>query len=193
VYEELRKRNVRIRMLTNSMASNDAPAAHAGYLRYREPLLHLGIELHEMRADPNTAPELGGIGSGASGESRGLAGSGAGGSKGGRSRASLHTKAVIIDGRLAVIGSMNLDLRSQLQNSEVALVIRSGALARQSIEHVESTFASGAYRVEQRDGKLYWRAPPGAGFPDATSEPNASLKLKLLVKILGPLAPDEML
>jgi putative cardiolipin synthase len=27
---------VRIRVLTNSLASNDAPAAHAGYARYRE-------------------------------------------------------------------------------------------------------------------------------------------------------------
>ena len=56
----------------------------------------------------------------------------AGGSKSGASRASLHSKAVILDQRLAVIGSMNLDLRSQLQNSEVALVIRSRAVSRRS-------------------------------------------------------------
>lgn len=196
VYEQIRKRGVRLRVLTNSMASNDAPAAHAGYARYRKAMLDMGAELYEMHSNPEMAEDFLGAGSG-SGKRSGRAlrlGSGPGGSKAGTgSRASLHSKAVIIDGRLSVIGSMNLDLRSQLQNSEVALVIRSGALARQSIEHVEATFASGAYRVEQRDGKLYWRAPEGAGFPDATSEPNASLKLKLLVKILGPLAPDEML
>ncbi|HVE54308.1 MAG TPA: phospholipase D family protein, partial [Ramlibacter sp.] len=48
VYEQLRKRGVRVRVLTNSLASNDAPAAHAGYARYRERLLDLGIEVHEM-------------------------------------------------------------------------------------------------------------------------------------------------
>ena len=33
-------------------------------------------------------------------------------------------RAVIIDARLAIIGSMNLDLRSKNLNSEVALLIR---------------------------------------------------------------------
>jgi phosphatidylserine/phosphatidylglycerophosphate/cardiolipin synthase-like enzyme len=45
----------RIRVLTNSLASNDAPAAHAGYARYRPALLKMGVELYEMRSDPNSA------------------------------------------------------------------------------------------------------------------------------------------
>ena len=32
-------KGVRIRVLTNSLASTDAPAAHAGYARYRNDLL----------------------------------------------------------------------------------------------------------------------------------------------------------
>jgi phosphatidylserine/phosphatidylglycerophosphate/cardiolipin synthase-like enzyme len=197
VYEQLRKRGVRLRVLTNSLASNDAPAAHAGYARYRGRMLGIGAELYEMHSDPQMSNLLGtgsGSGSRRPGSSGFSLGSGAGGSKAGAtSRASLHSKAVIIDGRLAVIGSMNLDLRSQLQNSEVALVLRSTVLAQQATRQVENTFATGAYRVEQRDGKLYWRAPPNAMFPDATSEPGASTKLKLTVMIIGPLAPDEML
>ena len=63
----------------------------------------------------------------------------AAGSKVGSARASLHSKAAIIDQRLAVIGSMNLDLRSQRQNSEVALVIRSAAVARDATRQVEAT------------------------------------------------------
>jgi phosphatidylserine/phosphatidylglycerophosphate/cardiolipin synthase-like enzyme len=120
-------------------------------------------------------------------------GSSGGGSKGGASRASLHSKAVIIDARLAIIGSMNLDLRSKNLNSEVALLIRSAALSREAIRLVEGTFAQGAYRVELADGKLLWRAPPGASYPDTTDEPEAGTRLKFLVKVLGPLAPDEML
>lgn len=193
-YEELRKRGVRVRVLTNSLASNDAPAAHAGYARYRKDLLALGVELHEMRADPETAAEL--LGSSAQRRDRGSSwfGSGPGGSKGDAGgRASLHSKAVIIDERLSVIGSMNLDLRSQLQNSEVALLIRSAALARQSVRQIEDAFATAAYRVELRDGRLHWRAPPNASFSDDESEPGASTKLKLLVRLIGPFAPDEML
>jgi putative cardiolipin synthase len=195
VYGELRARGVRIRVLTNSLASNDAPAAHAGYARYRDRLLAQGIELYEMRADPDSAANM--LGSSAprkDGKPRGFGlGSGPGGSKSGQSRASLHSKAVIIDGRLAIIGSMNLDLRSQIQNSEVALLIRSPALAAQATRQLETSFASGAYKLEKDGGRLVWRAPPGADFKDSGNEPEASPKLKLLVKLLGPFAPDEML
>ena len=40
--------------------------------------------------------------------------------------------------------------------------------------------------------QLIWRAPAGSGPPDATSEPDASLGLKLLVKIIGPFAPSAL-
>ena len=196
VFSDLRQRGVRIRVLTNSLASNDAPAAHAGYARYRKQLLALGIELYEMRAEQEGS--AGGLGSGINARaatSPGMFGSGGGvgGSKASTGRASLHSKAVVIDGQLAVIGSMNLDLRSQLKNSEVALVIRSAALSREAIRLVETSLAKGAYRLEWVNGALHWRAPAGADFPDASSEPEASAKLKLLVNLLGPLAPDEML
>lgn len=193
VYRQLRQRGVRIRVLTNSLASNDAPAAHAGYARYRKALLDMGVELYEMRSDPETAAKLAGSSGGARQGSGGWMGSGVGGSKGGTSRASLHSKVVIIDGYYAVIGSMNLDLRSQLKNSEVGLLIRSPALAQQATAQAENTLATAAYHLERKDGHLYWQAPPGAAFGDATSEPGASTKLKLLVKLLGPFAPDQML
>jgi phosphatidylserine/phosphatidylglycerophosphate/cardiolipin synthase-like enzyme len=194
-FADLRRRGVAVRVLTNSLASNDAPAAHAGYRRYRRELLAMGVELYEMRADPASAAGLEGSGSarGSGGSGVGL-GSAAGGSKSGTSRASLHSKAVIIDRHLSVIGSMNLDLRSQLKNSEVALVIRSPALAEASARLIENSFARGAYRLELADGgDLRWRAPAGAPFKDATSEPEAPLKLRLLVNLLAPFAPDEML
>ena len=187
VFAELRARQVRVRVLTNSLASNDAPVAHAGYRRYRKDLLALGVELHEMHSAPQLAAGARGSGSGLS------LGSGPGGSKGGVSRASLHSKAVIIDRRLSVIGSMNLDLRSQLKNSEVALLIRSTALATGSARIIEDTFARSAYRLQLDAGRLRWRAPAGAPFQDATSEPGASARLKLLVNVLAPFAPDEML
>ena len=187
LFARMRAQGVRIRVLTNSLASTDAPAAHAGYARYRKDLLALGVELYEMRADQEGT--IGGMGSTA-----GLgSGRAAGGSKSGVSRASLHSKAVIIDRRLAVIGSMNLDLRSQRKNSEVALLIRSGSISREATRQVEATIAQGAYRLELDEGQLVWRAPGGVEFKDARSEPEASAKLKLLVMLIGPFAPDEML
>jgi phosphatidylserine/phosphatidylglycerophosphate/cardiolipin synthase-like enzyme len=186
-FARMRAKGVRIRVLTNSLASTDAPAAHAGYARYRKDLLALGVELYELRADQEGT--LGGMGSTAGFGS----GRAPGGSKSGASRASLHTKAVILDQRLAVIGSMNLDLRSQIQNSEVALLIRSAAVSREAARQVEATIAQGAYRLELDKDRLVWRAPPGAPFKDARSEPDASTKLRLLVRVIAPFAPDEML
>jgi phosphatidylserine/phosphatidylglycerophosphate/cardiolipin synthase-like enzyme len=204
LFADLRRRGVAVRVLTNSLASNDAPAAHAGYRHYRRDLLALGVELHEMRADPATAglPGTGPGGEGDAGSRRlGSAGAGAGsgsgsgpgGSKSGASRASLHSKAVIIDRRLAVIGSMNLDLRSQHKNSEVALLIQSQAISEAAAKLIEGSFARSSYRVELDGHALRWRAPPGAGFPDASSEPDADWKLKLLVDVLSPIAPESML
>lgn len=180
-FAQLRQRGVRVRVLTNSLASNDAPAAYVGYARYRDALLAMGVELYEMRAEQKgTLSGFGWLG--------GLSGGSTGGS-----RASLHAKVVVMDQRLLVIGSMNLDLRSRLQNSEVALVIRSRPLSLEATQLIEPALANAAYHVELVDGKLIWRAPQGSGIEDSTVEPDASIGLKLLVKLLGPFAPDEML
>ncbi|QTD44863.1 phospholipase D family protein [Ottowia testudinis] len=177
VFAGMRRRSVRVRVLTNSLASNDAPLAHAGYARYRKDLLRLGVELYEMRALQGQNLD------------RTVFGSGAGGSK-----ASLHSKILIIDGRIISIGSMNLDLRSQLQNTEIALVIRSRALSAKAAAKIEDTFDDSVWKMELTpEGRLHWRAPPGAAFSDATRDPDASLGLRLMINLLGPLAPDEML
>jgi cardiolipin synthase C len=186
--ESIRQRGVRVRVLTNSLASNDAPAAHVGYARYREALLKTGIELYEMRAEqPGTVRSLGSVGG-----SLGNLGSGSLGSGGG-SRASLHAKVVVIDDRLLVVGSMNLDLRSQLQNSEVAIVVRNRSISAEATRLIEPALTNGAYHVELDGGRLVWRAPQNSGLKDTPIEPDASTALKLLLKVIWPLAPDEML
>ena len=172
----VRAQGVRIRLLTNSLASNDAPLAHVGYARYRRELLDIGIELHEMRALQRQMART------------------VFGSSGGGSKASLHAKLIVIDGRLISIGSMNLDLRSKLQNTEVALLIRSRTLSQQAIKLVQETLDEGAWKLDlDNEGKLKWKAPPGADFEDALTEPDASLALRLILQLLGPFAPDEML
>ena len=180
-FADLRQRGVRVRVLTNSLASNDAPAAHAGYARYRQALIAMGVEIYELRTEqPATVAAFGSA-------------AGSTGSSSGASRASLHTKAVVIDGSLLVIGSMNLDLRSKLQNSEVAVVIRSTKLSAETTRLIEPGLAHGAYRVELEGGQLVWRAPQGSGLKDTTTEPDASLGLRLMVNLIAPFAPDEML
>ena len=183
-FADLRARKVRVRVLTNSLASNDAPAAHVGYAKYRKALLDMGVDLYEMRAEQQ--------GTFSSFGSSALAGGSTGSNTGG-SRASLHSKVVVIDDRLLVVGSMNLDLRSQLQNSEVAIVIRNRAISLEATRLIEPTLAAGAYRVQRVNDQLVWRAPQGSPLPDTTSEPDASIGLKLMTRLIAPFAPEEML
>jgi phosphatidylserine/phosphatidylglycerophosphate/cardiolipin synthase-like enzyme len=177
-FAEARGRGVRIRVLTNSLSSNDAQMAHVGYARHREELLAMGLELYELRSEAAT------LGSA-------LSASGSGGS--GESRSMLHSKALVMDGQLLVIGTMNLDLRSQLQNTELALLIRSAELSASAGASIEKALREHAWRVERDGNGLVWHAPAGSGVPDARSEPDASVGLRLLLKLIGPLAPDSML
>ncbi|MEO7184351.1 MAG: phospholipase D family protein [Rhodoferax sp.] len=187
----LRKRGVRVRVLTNSLASNDALAAHIGYARYRKALLEMGVELYEMRAEQEGTFRSFGSAAISAGSTGGSAGDGT--DTAGTSRASLHSKVVVIDGRLLVVGSMNLDLRSQLQNSEVAIAIRSPALSADAIRLIEPTMSTGAYRVELTGDQLIWHAPQGSNLKDSTTEPDTTAVLRLAIKLLGPFAPEEML
>ncbi|MET3443371.1 phosphatidylserine/phosphatidylglycerophosphate/cardiolipin synthase-like enzyme [Variovorax paradoxus] len=173
-----RARGVRIRVLTNSLASNDAPVAHVGYARHRKDLLKLGVELYELRSEQaNVSNAFGSSGSGNLGESRSM----------------LHSKVLVLDGQLLVVGSMNLDLRSQLQNTEIALLVRSAELSRAASAQIERGMREGSWRVELNEGSLLWRAPEGSGQKDTSTEPDASLTLRLLLRLFGPLAPDQLL
>ncbi|KDB07990.1 Phospholipase D-like domain containing protein [Burkholderia sp. lig30] len=121
------RRGVRVAILTNSLAATDAIAVQAGYSPYREPLLRRGVELYEFKAQPRQPrPRL----------------------FGSRSRASLHAKAYVIDRKILVIGSMNLDPRSVHLNTELALVIHSPALAQEVAAIFEQvTHPDDSYRV----------------------------------------------
>jgi putative cardiolipin synthase len=124
----LTEHGVHFRILTNSLAATDAIAVHAGYSPYRVPLLKAGAELYEFKP-LETSVHVGGM-------------------TGSRSRASLHAKAYVIDRKIAVIGSMNLDRRSVGLNTELTVVVHSPVIA----EQVEKLFDRGispdaSYRV----------------------------------------------
>lgn len=174
--QSLRRRGVKLRVLTNSLAATDAPAVHIGYARYRKALLEMGVELFELR------PQIGSPRS-----SVGPFGS---------SRSSLHAKALVIDRNIVLVGSMNMDPRSANLNSEIGLVLRDRAIAEQLVRLYDDVTAHSSYRVELGDGyKLRWTANETPTAPPAVhdSEPEAKLSLRFLLWVLSPLAPEEML
>ena len=120
-------RGVSIKVLTNALASTDEPEVHAGYSRYRVPLLEAGVALFELRPIPGKPP-------------RGVHGTSSG--------ESLHAKSMIVDARFAFVGSMNLDPRSRQLNTEMGVIVDCPELAAALSRYFESATApENAYHV----------------------------------------------
>lgn len=135
--KQLNDRGIRMRLLTNSLATNDVLAAHAGHAKYREELLANGVELYEMRPDAGSLKK------------RVLSG---------ESKAALHTKAIVFDRESVFIGSFNLDPRSANINTEAGLYIESPELAVQVVEYMDQGVRpENSYQVLlDESGDLYW-------------------------------------
>jgi len=143
------ERGVRVRILTNSMQSNNHLSVHAHYKKYRKRMIEAGIELHELRPDPEILEHYKQV------ESRVA-----------ESHAGLHTKAFVVDGHLSMIGSYNMDPRSRIWNSEIALLIDSEEFAETVLEIMETDLdPANSYRVTlDEKGNLVWTAK-GPGGP----------------------------
>ncbi|AOJ75955.1 phospholipase D family protein [Burkholderia ubonensis] len=172
-------RGVRVAILTNSLAATDAVAVQAGYGPYRAPLLRHGVELYEYKARPDRQrPRL----------------------FGSRSRASLHAKAYVIDRKILVIGSMNLDPRSTHLNTELALVIHSPALAQQvATIFARATQPDESYRVQLAApsgpgaSELMWTGTDDGVLHTYHVDPYAGLLRNLLTGVFMLLPVDDQL
>jgi len=103
-------RGVRVRVLTNSLASTDNLEAFSGYQRERKALLAIGVEIYEFKPD---AEERRRVMTGALQTTLNYA-----------PTFGLHAKSMVVDDNIAVIGTFNLDPRSANLNTECLAVIR---------------------------------------------------------------------
>lgn len=122
------ERGCRVTVLTNSLAATDVPAVHSGYSRYRRALVEAGVEVFEM--PPSTAADD------------------AGRHRFGESQASLHAKTLAFDGSSVLVGSMNLDPRSNLLNTEMGILIDSPELARAIADWRDKRLPEIAWRID---------------------------------------------
>lgn len=126
LFREAIKRGVKIRILTNSLASTDNLEAFAGYQKCRSNLLKAGVEIFEFKPDAadryrvmtgalqkklNYTPVFG-----------------------------LHAKSMVIDGETTVIGTFNLDPRSANLNTECVAIIHSKQIASGVLKGMEIEF-----------------------------------------------------
>jgi putative cardiolipin synthase len=139
-FKQLVDQGVRVRILTNSLSSNDVGLVHAGYSKYRKALLRAGVELYEMNKKLTRQQRK---------EKKG---------PGGSSKASLHAKSFVLDREKVFIGSLNLDPRSFYENSEIGLVIESSEIAEGMAVGFDKEIDQAAFRLElvtDDDGNEY--------------------------------------
>ena len=165
---ELAGRGVKVRILTNSLSSHDVPAVNSHYERWRKPILETGAQLHELRADAAIQAELVDTPPVRSGF------------------VGLHSKAMVIDRERSFIGSMNLDPRSEIFNSEMGVIIDSPPLAVDLAQRMDRDMnAMNSWQVTRdANGGLRWTS--GAG--ERTTQPARSFwqRLQNLVFKLAP-------
>ena len=135
----LTDRSVRVRILTNSLASHDVPAVNSHYEGWRDDLIRAGAELYELRADAaiqsivNIPPVKGEF-------------------------VGLHTKSLVIDRSRVFVGSMNFDPRSFKINTEAGVVVESRELGEALARVMERDMSpENSWQVLlDSNGEPYW-------------------------------------
>jgi putative cardiolipin synthase len=171
--ERATARGVKVRILTNSLGSNNHVTAHAAYAEHRPALLHAGAELYELRADASARAlyvfeEV---------EESSILG--------------LHAKIALFDDCCLMVGSSNLDPRSLRINTEIGALIDSPDLNA----HVRELFAvdllpENAWRVKLGEtGNVVWVGPEG----DVHEAPPASFFMRAESWFFGLLPIEEQM
>lgn len=128
------ERGVKVRILTNSLASTDNLEAFSGYQRIRRDLLETGVEIYEFRPDAEVRSE---IMTGALQDELDYS-----------PIFGLHAKTMLIDGEITVIGTFNLDPRSANLNTECVTIIYSKRITDGVMSGMETEFLpSNAWRT----------------------------------------------
>jgi len=169
---KLSERGVTVRILTNSLASNDVSAVHAGYAPYREKLLKAGVILYELDEDIRTKigkrfTWLPGL-----------------------KKSSLHAKSMVLDKQAMFVGSMNLDQMSLRINNEIGILFENPPIAGESARAFNDNIESVAFRLElHKDDNggesIRWHLKKGDRDIVYVSEPYVGFWKKLGVKLIS--------
>jgi putative cardiolipin synthase len=138
-YWHMADRGVRIRLLTNSLASNSGTVSNSGLDQQRKAVVQAGVELYELRDDAADKPDW----QTAPNDSGYLG---------------LHAKLYTIDGERLFFGSVNLDPRSKFINTEIGMLVKDGRLADETAKGIEQLMAPrNSWRVGlDADDRLTW-------------------------------------
>jgi cardiolipin synthase C len=172
----LHERNVQVRVLTNSLASNDVLVAHSGYAKTRRRLLENGMDLYELRPDTDAFRPGWSL-------------------RSSQSRAALHTKAMAFDREAVFIGSFNLDPRSAVINTEAGLYIESPELTEKLTAYMATGVEpANCYRVLLHpNGSIVWETVRNGQTTRYRDEPETSYRRRFVADLLKFLPIDSQL
>ena len=126
LFKKAVERGVRVRILTNSLASTDNVEAFSSYQSDRQELLDTGIKIYEFKPDAAERMKM------MTGELHKTLDN--------IPIFGLHAKTAVIDGKISVIGTFNLDPRSANLNTECLAVIYSNKVADGVLSGMEKEF-----------------------------------------------------
>ena len=170
------QRGVEVSILTNSLSSTDHASVHGAYAERRRALLEGGVRLFELRRRPEEAPSQAVAASDAS--------------------SALHAKSFVVDDRIVFIGSLNMDQRSKLVNTEMGLIVDQPRLAAAVGRFFASATApEAAYEViiDPDGGDLHWVTVEDGERVEMSREPEAGLGRRAGALITRLLPVDHLL
>ena len=175
ILEQASASGVRVSIMTNSLATTDAPLVHFGYARYRDALLQMKVALYELmpgadRQDSSIGEWHGSLGR-------------------------LHAKLAVVDQRWLYIGSMNMDHRSAHCNTEIGLIVDSPELAGEVANLLQREQLSRSYRVRMagEPRRLQWVVPTGGNQVVLHSEPALNWGRQLRMSVLSMFVSEDLL
>jgi len=129
LFREAVNRGVKVRILTNSLASTDNVEAFSSYQKDRKKLLETGVKIYEFRPDAAECTKI------MTGELREKLDH--------KPIFGLHAKSMLIDEKITVIGTFNLDPRSANLNTECIVVVYSDKISKGVLNGMEEEFKPG--------------------------------------------------
>ena len=164
---------VEVGILAPSLSANNQPAAHGKYKKKRKPILRAGARLFEMRAD-------------GSDDLRALADVDPVRSK----EICMHMKLIVGDRERCFIGSLNLDPRAMVINTESGMLIDSPELSEELLALVRRIALEDSWEVTLDErGRFVWTS----GAESRSSQPPARFSKKFVSFLVGWLPIESQL
>ena len=178
--KKMSSRGVRVRILTNSLASTNHSFVHAGYAKHRKELLQAGVELYELNIEM--------LKKNREGQNVDY----------GKEKTVLHAKSFVFDRQKVFIGSLNLDPRSIDHNTEIGVVLTSENIANRLAGWFDQNIERVAFRLALQANdkgyeKIIWHGWEDGEKITYDKDPHTGFWLRFYVGFLSFLPIDSQL